>query len=659
MKRISTIIITVLAFALCMSAKKPMLVGHRGSYWGLENSAEAFINGAKEGYAYLETDIKVTKDGKHVCCHNDDLITWGGTLTIANSTLAALQAETLTQSRGGVIYTGHLCTLEEYLDICKEYNVKPLIELKWATGINSNDCSGIPNLIKVIESKGFRNSCIILTSMKPCLQYIRTNYPDIKLQFLCYSASFESSFEWCIAWGIDIDSAVGPEITDDLVKKYQNAGLEVNVWTVNDNSSYTKYGNFGCDYITTDYLETEKLPILETEKESDVRIETLWEMSTTLGNAPENIDGTYALQGGGYNQMFYVHNHHEQKLYIFDRTGCLGSIPGTSGQGCAVDEAGNVILRNDTDNGFEHSFLIYPSGATVGNPGIPIILNVAVPVSGQFNVFSASGNVLGDGGYIYSYPKGNTVLNVIGVANGSITEIKQSNTLSLIGSSESYVIPKNNDPENWIYQVRAYGYYNYKKGTSSELVVGTMSTKAPNRNTTIGGAYITIAGNEIFIYNSGEHYKGGFTVKDLTEGVAATSIEPIGTFGYTTGGNKTCANWLNVQRIDENSCYLYQYCPANGIAVYRLYDKNASSGVDNIKTEKSQALKIYTDLSNSLITVLASEKIAKIQVYNLAGIQMSLNVAIEGNKAMLDMTNLPVGIYILKANEQSAKIILK
>ena len=130
---------------------QPKLVGHRGSYWGLENSTEAFINGAKKGYHYLETDVKVTKDGVLVCCHNDDLTSWGGTLTIAESNWEDLKAEELSQTRGGVKYTGHLTSFEEYLDICKEYNVLPLIELKWATGINNNDFSNVPKLIEIIE----------------------------------------------------------------------------------------------------------------------------------------------------------------------------------------------------------------------------------------------------------------------------------------------------------------------------------------------------------------------------------------------------------------------------------------------------------------------------------------------------------------------------
>ena len=301
----------------------------------------------------------------------------------------------------------------------------------------------------------------------------------------------------------------------------------------------------------------------------------MWERSTTLGNAPENIDGIYALQGGAYNQTFYVHNHDERKLYIFDKTGCLGSIPGTYGRGCAVDDAGNIILRNDSVHETSHSFLIYPSGASVSNPGTPVTIDVTVPVGGQSNMFSASGDVLGDGGYIYTYPAGNTAVNVISVVKGAVKEVKQSATLSLTGTVEGYVIPMENNPENWIYQIRASGYYSYKNGTSSELVAGSFTATAPNRNSTIGGAYVTLGDKEIFMYNSGAHYKGGFSVKDLTAGSVVANIDPIGSLGYVDGGNKTCANWLSVQKIDEYSCYVYQYCPANGMAVYKLYDSSA------------------------------------------------------------------------------------
>ena len=146
MKR-TTFFILLFCISLITFAQ-PLLVGHRGSYWGVENTEEAFRNGALAGYHYLECDIKVAGDGTIVLTHDDTTERLGGSLTINTATLAQLKAETLTQTRGGVKYTGKICTLAEYLDICAEYNVRTVIELKWAIGINSNDCSGIPALVK-------------------------------------------------------------------------------------------------------------------------------------------------------------------------------------------------------------------------------------------------------------------------------------------------------------------------------------------------------------------------------------------------------------------------------------------------------------------------------------------------------------------------------
>ena len=251
MKR--TILLSLFSLLVTLLSAQPLLVGHRGSYWGVENTAEAFINGALKGYHYLECDIKVAGDGTIVLSHDDNTSRLGGSLTINNSTLAQLKAETYTQTRGDVTYTGTICTLAEYLDICAEYNVLPVIELKWATGINSNDQSGMPALVKLIDEKGFRNKCVILTSMKPCLEYLRTHHPDIDLQHLSWKYS-RKNFRWCKQWHINADihhSAINRRI----IKKYHNAGLKINTWTINTPSAYQKFTQMGCDFITTDNLQ--------------------------------------------------------------------------------------------------------------------------------------------------------------------------------------------------------------------------------------------------------------------------------------------------------------------------------------------------------------------------------------------------------------------
>lgn len=247
------LILTTLLFITLKISAQPLIVGHRGSYWGVENSAEAFINGALKGYHYLECDIKVAGDGTIVVSHDDSTKRLGGNLAVNKASLDELKAETYTQTRGGITYTGSICTLAEYLDICAEYNVLPLIELKWATGINSNDQSGIPTLVQLIEEKGFRDRCVILTSMKPCLEYLRTRYPDIELQHLSWKYS-RKNFKWCKQWNINADihhSAINRRI----IKKYHNAGLKINTWTINSHSAYKKYAQMGCDFITTDNLQ--------------------------------------------------------------------------------------------------------------------------------------------------------------------------------------------------------------------------------------------------------------------------------------------------------------------------------------------------------------------------------------------------------------------
>ena len=49
-------------------AWKPIMIGHRGSRSGVENTEAAFINGVTYyGFQGLETDVKITKDGHYVC----------------------------------------------------------------------------------------------------------------------------------------------------------------------------------------------------------------------------------------------------------------------------------------------------------------------------------------------------------------------------------------------------------------------------------------------------------------------------------------------------------------------------------------------------------------------------------------------------------------
>ena len=243
-------------------AWKPLFAGHRGSYRGVENTEEAFLNGLNfYGYTGLECDIKVTSDKQCVCWHDDDLSRVGHSVTIANTTLAALQELTLTQTRSGNTYTAKICTADRYLEICKENNAFPIIELKWASGINNNDMSNFYVLYNLIKKHGLEEKAIILTSMQKSLEYVRTNYPKLQCQFLCYSLS-DSNLEWCTKWQIHPSIQTGGfDILD--VKRCKKVGLNVGTWTVNSQDNYIKHGNLGAYMMTCDYLRPNEMPELE------------------------------------------------------------------------------------------------------------------------------------------------------------------------------------------------------------------------------------------------------------------------------------------------------------------------------------------------------------------------------------------------------------
>lgn len=992
MKKILTFIIAT-ATVVAAYADRPLLVGHRGSQYGVENTVESFTNGAKLGYEYLETDWKVTKDKQFVCSHDDDisrLASDGSTLTIAGNTLEELQKHPFKQTRSGKTYTGRLCSAQEYLDVCKEYNVRPLIELKWATGVNSNDCSNIPLLIKLVEDNGFRDKCIILTSMKPCLEYIRKNYPDIELQFLT-GQYWSSHFDWCVEWGIDVDIQAG-YFDKATVAKYHDKGLKVNMWTTNTNDGYKQYGNWGCDFITTDYLDPANLPELDASvtfppntvdypnsegairgnydtetvidiespaalagrtvkkalfrdgnwivlsfqgttpridiidpatgsvkgnystegienlgdiamtadgvliastegivpftaatatfnlykwdnanakpteffrtntaeqlgnwtnsyagahiaasgklddlkvyvsswsssgtttrmvgfqfqkgnmtkyaydlegawgtdytitvsptsrdcfiiesktldpkeytfiwgaratleensdfpsgamnkratglsfyrraskvygvfptsqdngsaytatvydvttgmsaaspvtdrlhegllsadyattamaveadgtmmvhmltdkggmasiqlitenpddlpKDVDLELTLDWIYSVSTDNAPENIDGTNAQQGTAVNGVFYINNCVEKKLHIFDHTGYLGSIPGGAGWGTARDDAGNIVIRDDKDTGTAHKFIIYPAGAMPDNYGQPVAFTADVVNSGQTNFINAGGDLLGGTGHIYLFPNNQNAVNILTVTKGEVTASKSYDELSIAGSTAGYVVPQNDDTENWLYQVRANGIYQYNGGTNSDISTARANTTAPARNSTGGFAYFKLSGNQILVHNSGTNYVGGFTVKNVTDGEkVVANVAPIGNKGYSTGGNYSTFNWLIPEKVDNAVYNLYQYCPANGIAKYTLRDK--LNDVRNVLAEENQDnINVYADHN---VVVVNGLNVTNLRVYNVSGVLVASS---DCNTA--DISSLTSGVYIVTVNHTASRKFLK
>lgn len=248
----------VIVGALNMQAQ--LIVGHRGSQWGVENTRAAFINGANAGAWGLECDIRVTGDGTFVVSHDDSYKRLGGPETkIADMTTEAVLSTRLTSKRHGVTYAGTPCTLGEFLDICKEYNVVPVVEVKVCTTIHSNTKAenepvfdGIPALINLIDQKGLSDRVVIISFMPGVVDFIHRHYPDITVQVLAgdEDGTIMEWVEWCKQYKMDLD-VVHTIVTKEAVDAMHAAGLKVNVWTVDRVEDFERVKAMGVDFITT------------------------------------------------------------------------------------------------------------------------------------------------------------------------------------------------------------------------------------------------------------------------------------------------------------------------------------------------------------------------------------------------------------------------
>ena len=243
-----------------LSMNAQLIVGHRGSQWGVENTRAAFINGAAAGAWGLECDIRVTADGFFVISHDNSYKRLKGPETkIADMTAATVLATPLTQQRDGITYCATPCTLAEFLDICKEYNVVPVVEVKVCTSIHSNTKAenepmfdGIPALINLIDQKGLSDKAVVISFMPGVVDFIHRHYPDITVQVLAgdQDGTIDEWVDWCIEHDMDLD-AVHSIITKDAVDRMHAAGLKVNAWTVDEMEDFYRVKAAGVDYITT------------------------------------------------------------------------------------------------------------------------------------------------------------------------------------------------------------------------------------------------------------------------------------------------------------------------------------------------------------------------------------------------------------------------
>ena len=299
-------------------------------------------------------------------------------------------------------------------------------------------------------------------------------------------------------------------------------------------------------------------------QEPTFTIEKLWE-NTQVPSATGN-----GYQAVGWDGKIYMQNSGASKIMSYTNGTDAATEYATSGAGyqIAIDEAGNLIVYNGYFATTTHNnVLIYAKGSTTGKQ-----VTFTLPQDARCDFFTASGDIYSEeGGYIYFYCNGTTVVNRLKITNGAATDADVTTdvicaNLPGAGTQSNVVIDiyGNIHVES---KNKTAGVYNITTlAVTNDTYLGAASKATPT--STIGGCTFELGGKELWAYLVGTtNYSSEWQLYNATTGVSIAD-ELYLTDNKSAAG--ITANWLNVQVVDEKTAYIYQFCPKVAVAVWKV-----------------------------------------------------------------------------------------
>ena len=297
------------------------------------------------------------------------------------------------------------------------------------------------------------------------------------------------------------------------------------------------------------------------DQEPTFTIEKLWE------NAQVPAATGDGYQAVGWDGKIYMQNKTVGKIQVFSNGTDAAVDYATSGTGqqIAIDEAGNLIVFNAYfATATPNAVLIYPKGNTEGKAVSFTLLQPA-----RCDFFSASGDIYSaEGGYIYFYCNGKTVINRLKITNGAATAADV--TTDVVGGS-IFATPQNVNHVmvdifgNLVTHARSNAINSINVLTNECATFTLPSIKMG----TLGGCSFELGGKELWAYHAGAtNYSSEWNIYNMTDN-KFLSDEVLYAVDKANSTNNAC-NWLNVQKVDEKTAYIYQFCPKKGVAAWKV-----------------------------------------------------------------------------------------
>lgn len=235
------------------------VISHRGAnVYAPQNTLPAFQKALTLGVDGFETDVHITKDNELVLCHNYTIDkTSNGRGSISQMTLEELKRYDFGSYFSEKFAGTRMPTLREFLELVAESDIKVLnIELK---SPKANETAIVRDTIRFVKEYGLFDKLLISSFDPKLIAEAKQIDPQTRTGFL-YSPNskvtfrvFRNPLEVAKSLNADALHPFSMYITEDLVKKTHEAGMQLNAWTINGPATIEKMIAFGVDGIITNF----------------------------------------------------------------------------------------------------------------------------------------------------------------------------------------------------------------------------------------------------------------------------------------------------------------------------------------------------------------------------------------------------------------------
>lgn len=224
---------------------KPLIIGHRGSSYGVENTVEAMRAAIDAGAELLELDVRLSADGVPVVCHDSNLKRLSGVdADIESASYKELRNIQLSQNG----YKSQILTLEQAIGEAKG-RANLLVELKEAgpRGRLLTD-----RVMQVVEECEYMGNCLFMSQCYDTVDYLMEAYPAAENGYCLFDAG-GIGVDGLLQSGFDFVILEQQHATQRAIGAFSKAGIPVYVCTVNDENAIRQFINHGAAGVISDY----------------------------------------------------------------------------------------------------------------------------------------------------------------------------------------------------------------------------------------------------------------------------------------------------------------------------------------------------------------------------------------------------------------------